>query len=1201
MRQGREARMLKRAVLTMVILLAGGLIVQGVEDLAELHVTTITLDPPSSITRGVDVEIHARVMNTGQRSASPVNVGLFYRPMSGANSWILAESIGSATLAPSQEDFLEITFTLSTDALELGTYQIKIVADPLNQITEVDEYNNELLTSFMLIASSLGLPDLQPVSLAYTRTNPESADDMLPWNVTTTVENATPSQAGAFTVAFLLNGVEFDRQFLFALPAGGLTEVVGEFDPFTLDLAPGTYNISVVVDPAEEVLEQDEANNTIAGALTLLSPDLYPISLGFDKTVLHLDEEMRVTTKIANGGEGAAKNVDVGFYVDHVRFALVRIPLLGRGLTASIEATLSPDIVGLLDAPETYEIEIVVDPNEVLPELDEANNRMSRTITILEPGVRQPELHPESLELGPASPVELGRTDTVALSAVVRNTGRAAAEDFSVSFYYRVKGGLRWESIPCSGAASCSGLDLASGMQLRLTSILPVVLLQPGIYEVRVLVDSATTVTELDESNNGLITTLTLLAARLPDLAFSPVQAIRVEPSTQVTRGQTVRFTPTITNMGDLDAGGFVVRFSYQNMADASNAARTGQQPEFRTSFFSPDSTAQVQSLAIGQTAGIPVLLETKDLAPGQYLIQIEIDPTDGSSPAGQVDERNENNNILSSQVAVLGPDLSALDVYTLPGGVIDQSQINSIDVVSTIINSGVAPAGEFTVKFQLLSIDGSGSVPIRVHSCNGSADCGSPEFFGEVSLPGIGTLVPEQVRCSIDLTGLDLEPGQYIVRVLVDCYGGIGPDGLCLGQVDEHNELNNLLEIPIVISGRRAVDLTLGDVLKTSAENVLPVEFTTTVSNIGVKTANEFRVVLRLFGTLTDCADSNPRTCEVPVYEQAILVPGLGGLATYDVVWAVDNVSIDQLAQLTDIYIARVNVDCDGITNGSCYGHVEESDELNNSVETPVVISGWRAVDLSVANLEITTGEDANLVTFTASIANTGVKSANGFNTALRLFGRLADCTDSSLRTCEVPVFEHVVQVPGLDGLATYDVVWTVDLTDLDGPADLADMLVAQVDVDCDGIMDGTCQGHITESNEANNSVRLELDLDVDIPTAISDGAELSIQSFHALEISSTPSTSQIWTTIVNLGTQNAGEFYVVFYYEDNAGQRVELPAARVRGLAAGADTAVLRQLDTSLLAKGFHVAGVIVDFDNAVAETNEANNTRETDLVIR
>ena len=1053
--------MLKRAVLTMVILLVSGVIVQGVEELAELHVTTITLDPPSSITRGVDVEIRARVMNTGQRNADPVIVGFFYRPMSGSNSWTLVETLDGANLAPSQEDYIEVVFTLNTSDMELGAYEIRIVADPLNQIPEVDEINNELQTSFLLIASSLGLPDLQPIALAYSRTNPESSDDMLPWNVTTTIENPTTSQAGAFTVAFLLDGVEFDRKFLFALPANGTADVVAEFDPFVLGLDPGTYEISVSIDPDEQVLEQDEANNGITGALTLLSPDLYPISLAFDKTVVRLDEEVRVTTQIANGGEGTAKNVDVGFYIDHVRFALVQIPLLGRGLTTSVDAILSPDAVGLIEAPQVHEIEIIVDPNDVLPELDEANNRMARTISILEPAVREPELHPESIELSPASPVELGRTDTITVSAVVSNTGRAAATDYDVAFFYRVKGGLRWEAFPCSGESSCTNLSLASGMQSKLAGILPVILLPPGVYEIRVLVDSGSSVSELDDVNNEMITSLTLLAARLPDLTFSLLRPIVVEPSTQIHQGQTLRFTPTITNVGDVDAADFFVRFSYQNLADAAAALQLGQEPEFRTSFFSPSSDIQVRSLAIGETADIPVLLETRDFLPGQYIIQMEIDPAIGSSANGQVIERNENNNVVSSQVAVLGPDLSATDLYTVPGGVIDQSIVSSIDVVSTVINTGVSATGEFTVRFQLLSVDETGTAPIRVHTCGEDAECGAPEFFGEVTLPGIGTLVPEQVRCALNLADAELEPGQYIVRVLVDCQGGLGLDGTCMGQVAEHNELNNLLEIPVVITGRRAVDLSPVDLIMMPAEDTQSVmEFTAAIANGGIKAADAFNVVLRLLRVVDDCGSPDPRDCEIPVYEQSIQVPGLGGHAIYDVVWMVDLALID----------------------GELPGYV-----------------------------------------------------------------------------------------------------------------------IVQVDVDCDAVVGGACQGSIEELDETNNSIRSELPLGEEISPEISEGADLIIQSFHAVEMAGSPSESQIWATIVNQGTEDADEFYVAFYYFDDDGNRVDLPTVRVQGLVAGADTSVIRRTDTSMLSAGYHLAGIVVDIGNVVPETNEANNLRETDLHIR
>ena len=126
--------MLRGAVLAIAVLLIGGLIVQGVEELAELHVAMLTLDPPSAITRGLDIEVHARLMNTGQRPAESFSVGFFYRPANGAGSWTLVATEDDATLAPSQDNTLDVVFTLPTLEMELGVYEIRVVADPWNQI-----------------------------------------------------------------------------------------------------------------------------------------------------------------------------------------------------------------------------------------------------------------------------------------------------------------------------------------------------------------------------------------------------------------------------------------------------------------------------------------------------------------------------------------------------------------------------------------------------------------------------------------------------------------------------------------------------------------------------------------------------------------------------------------------------------------------------------------------------------------------------------------------------------------------------------------------------------------------------------------------------------------------------------------------------------------------------------------------------------
>jgi subtilase family serine protease len=795
--------MTRRSVLIVAtVVLVTGLLVslvgQAVEELAELHVTKIYLEPPSTVTRGEDVEIHARVMNTGQRSADSFSIGFFYRLQNVAGSWILLDTIEGVSLAPSQQDFLDVAYTLDTLDVELGTYEIRVVADVANQIPEVDELDNELVTTLTLVTSSLGLPDLQPVRVAHAPTNPASSDDILPWTVTALVRNQGEAQAGAFSVVFLVAGEEFGRKFLFALPADGSTEVVAELDPYALGLEHGTFPITVRVDADDQVNEQDEGNNTITSSLTLLSPELFPTALEFDKSIVHLDEEVRVSVEICNDGNGPAKGVEVSFYIDLVRFETKEIEFLGRGLTARVDGILDPEKLGLTDAPKVHEVRAVVDPNNLLNELDEANNTMTRTLTILRTTPRQPELHPESLELSPPSPAELGRSDAVTVSTVIKNTGRAAAEEFDIGFYYRVKGAVRWQPFPCSDDVSCSGLTLPSGSQAKLVGVVPILFLSPGIYEIRVVVDHTDLIAELDETNNGLTTTLTLLASRLPDLVFVP--PLIVNPSQQVIKGQTVQVSARVTNIGDMDSGPFSVRFSRCTQVEAVDAttptAACTELDEFKTTHFTPTSTVEVPGLAIGESTLVQVAVETNhDEAVGLNLIRADLDSD------GKVRERDETNNILGTSFLVWGPDLTIAQFRTIPEGVIDTTETPTIEFVATVTNIGVVPAGAFNVGFQLLKLVDGSLVPVGVFECGADTpiDCRGQVYYATV--PGIDVVVPVEVRCLADLS--QLEPGEYIARVAADCEVDIL--GICggTGNVREHVETNNFSERPIVLVGQ--------------------------------------------------------------------------------------------------------------------------------------------------------------------------------------------------------------------------------------------------------------------------------------------------------------------------------------------------------------------------------------------------------------
>lgn len=929
---------LGRATIAIVALLSVVSWAVVAQDLAELSVVKLVLDPPSAVDRGQVIEVSARVMNTGSRSADGFHISLFYRLLDGTGNWTIQGTIEGVNLPPSQQNYYEAKFYFATIDLDLGTYELRVVADSADRISETDELNNELRTTVTLRDSSLGLPDLQPVSLTYAHTNPGAGDDMDPWNVTTQIRNLGQAQAGQFVVAFLVDGAEFARQIRFVLPAGGVTDIVAELDPQALGLQAGTHRVSVTVDPENAVAEQNEGNNTISGSLTLLSVELAPLSLAFDKSVVRLDEEVRVSAELRNDGDGVAKDIEVAFYAGHVRFATATIAILGRGMTAVVEGILEPDRAGLTDAPALYQIRVVADPNNLLHEADEANNELSRTLVIQPAEAKRSELHPESIELTPASPAEQGRANRVTISSVIRNTGRADATGVEVAFYYRVKGNRRWEPIPCADDVSCASLHLAAGAQARVVGVLNTdpQALASGIYEVRIVVDPANAVAELDETNNELLTTLTLLASRLPDLAFCPAAPITLEPAGDIQRGQTVRLTVCVTNLGEQDAGPFSVRFSTCRLAAGAAGIGASCDGGYSEQQFVPAALVSVPGLRIGETVSVPVMLETKELLPQQYRIRAEIDPTNA------VVERNVANNLVESQVTVLGADLTVIGLATPFGTVIDQTEADELEVSATVLNLGVLAAGEFTVRFRLVRIDELGAVPVYSYACGdpqGGA-CREAAYFGTVTLSGIGTFVPATVRCALDLAKADLAPGQYVIIAEADCEGDVDGDGVCEGRVPEHNEYNNSTELPILLVGRRLPDLAARSLRidpEEWSEETTSVRAVLTVANDGTKPATAFDMLLRVYrmDPSLACDGRLPLECADLVHSERAGLPGLIPDDAREVSWTLRRSLFEQPGR----YIVRGDVDCDRESASGCVGRIEEADETNNVVELSFIL----------------------------------------------------------------------------------------------------------------------------------------------------------------------------------------------------------------------------------------------------------------------
>ncbi|WP_433059497.1 discoidin domain-containing protein [Dactylosporangium sp. CS-033363] len=154
-----------------------------------------------------------------------------------------------------------------------------------------------------------------------------------------------------------------------------------------------------------------------------------------------------------------------------------------------------------------------------------------------------PDLQVTGITSSPASPVE---TDSVSLTATVKNNGAAASGATNVNFYLGTAQGT-----VLAGTANVAGL--AAGAQANVTA--NVGPRTAGTYTVSAKVDESNAVIETDEGNNSFTsgTNLVVAPVQSSDLVAAPVAWSPSNPSA----GNTVTFTVVIKNQGtQASAGG---------------------------------------------------------------------------------------------------------------------------------------------------------------------------------------------------------------------------------------------------------------------------------------------------------------------------------------------------------------------------------------------------------------------------------------------------------------------------------------------------------------------------------------------------------------------------------------------------------------------------------------------------------------------
>jgi len=601
------------------------------------------------------------------------------------------------------------------------------------------------------------------------------------------------------------------RELLMTAAANGALDA-SIMTPFTVDEMVRlencitTYAIRVTVSNLVGTEEQDIGNNVLTSALSvepsvLELPELLPVEVTFDEDLpLDWDEDVDVEVFVSNRGGSSAPSVfgstsiTVSFYY-RAQGSTAWIPLEIKTIsqlgaeedsdTDSVEINIDahPSQLGL--SPGSYELRIVVDEANLIAERNEDNNEV-----IVGFSVQGTELHPVSLDL-PTEPIHQG--DTIAVIALVENTGDRSQRDFTVGFYID---DTRFDTFYYQ-AVSATEDGLERDDRARVQGVLDTTDLPPETYSIRVVVDPDNHILELDEGNNVIQSTLRLLPPE-QRLAELHITEIEFAPTSPVPAGGPLQVSATIRNDGNISAEAFRVELELLYSADGTiwstpilNTEGMQDQPAYDASF---QRTRSVYGLSRAEKTVVRETFSTLGWPVGYYKLVVRVDPPMGSNIEGEVAEMDDFNNEAVAAFAIGDPvdptqatsggdqlfDLPNLmfqDVAISPATAVGIGE--SVTLGASVVNAGVQPSGPFAVTLQWTTPTGASYTLIsqRVDGLNPGEVWAIPAPTIQTSLPMGPYAIIGILDVGNEIAESNESDNELIVAIAVGQGEGIQPD----------------------------------------------------------------------------------------------------------------------------------------------------------------------------------------------------------------------------------------------------------------------------------------------------------------------------------------------------------------------------------------------------------------------------------------
>ena len=548
---------------------------------------------PETLSSGQPPTVRATVENRGGRPAEASRLTL---RRDAADGTLLAFT-DLAALAAGDEVSVEWTLDGEQTATDSPFLDLHAAVDSEDAVAETDEEDNRrsLRIDFSSVADlAVWASDLQ--------TQPSTPQPDVPFDFLVPVRNLGESEAPPVAWTATRNLASGPAEVLASGMVGPLAGGASQLLTLSLTLPEGDHTLEVKVDSDGVVAEPQEANNVTSLTVAVVDGTRPDLVLSDDDLLLDppqgaAGETVEVSWTLNNSGAEEA-TADLALYAQSA-----------SGLAPSPLATWTATVAGSGQATDqasvvlpsgAHSLVLVADPDDLVRELDESNNRARQVFRPLS----DLAIGWDNLVLEPGAPLA---GEPVVVTATVRNAGFVDATAVDVEIYDAPSGGgvllsHRFDSVPAQGNRSISFTWPAA----------------PGRTQLLVKVDPNGTVDELDEANNELLRQVSVPRESGPNLRLDGIDTSQLTASAS---SGTVDGDVTLQLINDGDAMAqppFFVRAFEDLDGDGQRAL---SEPLLA-------SVVIADSLAAGATADV-VLPLNANLAFHHALVWLEVDAED--------------------------------------------------------------------------------------------------------------------------------------------------------------------------------------------------------------------------------------------------------------------------------------------------------------------------------------------------------------------------------------------------------------------------------------------------------------------------------------------------------------------------------------------------------------------------------------------